>query len=97
MSWLVLPLALLVAGGKTHTVEIRGMAFQPDTLIVSRGDTIVWINRDFVPHTATAARRWDTRSLAQGATGRSVARRTGEFAYSCTLHPVMRGVVIVEP
>lgn len=100
IGWLVLPLALLAGGSsplKVHTVEIRGMAFHPDTLIVKRGDTIVWINGDFVPHTATAARRWDTGSLAQGEMGRYAARQTGEFAYRCTLHPVMRGVVIVEP
>ena len=38
-----------------HVVEIRGMAFHPEALEVRRGDTVVWINRDMVPHTATTA------------------------------------------
>ena len=39
---------------KTHTVTIEGMRFQPEMLTVERGDTIVWVNKDIVPHTATS-------------------------------------------
>ena len=38
---------------RRHVVEIRGMAFHPAVLEIHRGDTVVWVNRDFVPHTAT--------------------------------------------
>ena len=37
-----------------HTVTIEGMRFQPEMLTVERGDTIVWVNKDLVPHTATS-------------------------------------------
>jgi plastocyanin len=82
---------------KTHTVEIRGMEFQPPVLTVAVGDTVVWINRDIVPHTATAAGRlrWDTGMLAQHATGAYVAGRPGTATYICTLHPTMRGTLII--
>jgi plastocyanin len=40
---------------KTHTVTIEEMRFHPERLTVARGDTIVWVNRDLVPHTATSA------------------------------------------
>ena len=39
---------------KTHTVTIEGMRFQPERLTVARGDTVVWVNKDLVPHTATS-------------------------------------------
>ena len=39
---------------KTHTVTIEAMRFQPETLTVAAGDTIVWVNKDVVPHTATS-------------------------------------------
>jgi plastocyanin len=39
---------------KTHTVTMENMRFQPETLTVARGDTIVWINNELVPHTATS-------------------------------------------
>ena len=108
MHWLFLPLAAFAAGGflaagrdhtpRTHTVEIRGMTFHPDTITVTRGDTIVWINQDIVPHTATALAepKWDTGPLVRGAAGRYVARRAGTIAYLCALHPVMRAILIVK-
>ena len=81
-----------------HVVEIRGMAFHPEVLEVRRGDTVVWINRDIVPHTATATRKsgWDTGTLLQGKSGQYVASHGGEDPYFCKLHPVMLGKLIVR-
>jgi len=81
-----------------HVVEIRGMAFHPEALEVRRGDTVVWINRDIVPHAATATRKsgWNTGSLLQGESGRYVPRRKGEEPYFCTLHPTMLGKLIIR-
>jgi len=95
--WLVLLVAGLTAPAKTHTVEIRGMEFHPAVLTVAVGDTIVWVNRDIVPHTATASGRtkWDTGQLPQGQAGRYVARHSGVARYACTFHPTMHGKLIV--
>jgi plastocyanin len=81
-----------------HVVEIRGMAFHPRELTAGTGDTIVWINRDIVPHTATSAGHaaWDTGPLTQGESAEQVVRETGEQPYFCRLHPVMMGKVIVR-
>lgn len=96
--WLLLLLAGLSGSRKTHTVEIRGMAFHPADLTVAMGDTIVWINRDIVPHTATAggATKWDTGQLLQGQTGRYIAHHAGVARYACTFHPTMHGKLIVR-
>ena len=37
-----------------HTVTIDGFEFHPPTVTVSKGDVVVWRNKDPVPHTATA-------------------------------------------
>jgi plastocyanin len=81
-----------------RVVEIRGMAFHPEVLEIRRGDTVVWINRDIVPHTATATRKsgWDTGTLLQGTGGQYVASHGGEDPYFCKLHPVMLGKLIVR-
>jgi plastocyanin len=78
-------------------VEIRGMAFRPAVLEVAPGDTVIWINRDIVPHTATAngSNGWNTGILAPGDSGRYVPSWIGETAYICKLHPTMRGRVTV--
>jgi plastocyanin len=80
-----------------YVVDMRGMAFQPEVLEIRRGDTVVWINRDIVPHTATLTRvRWSTGPLEHGKSGRFVARRSGEQPYFCELHPIMRGRLLVR-
>ncbi|MEO6056155.1 MAG: plastocyanin/azurin family copper-binding protein [Gemmatimonadales bacterium] len=81
-----------------HVVEIRGMAFHPEVVEVRRGDTVVWINRDIVPHTATASRteEWTTGPLSQGAQGTLVPDRRGDEAYFCEFHPTMLGTLIVR-
>lgn len=74
------------------------MAFQPAVLAVSVGDTVVWINRDIVPHTATGigTPEWSTGTLLPGQRGQYVPGRAGEAAYFCTLHPVMKGKLIIR-
>jgi plastocyanin len=95
-------LALLVVGGPVtaatvHTVTIDGFAFKPPSVSVKEGDTVVWRNDDPVPHTATAKEAGlDSGDIAAGASYRFVARKKGRFAYLCTLHPIMKGELIVE-
>jgi plastocyanin len=73
------------------------MKFVPERLEVAAGDSIVWTNRDFLPHSVTAAAaKVESGSLAQAQTFKWVARRKGEMKYICRLHPVMQGVVVVK-
>lgn len=80
----------------THTVLIEGMQFKPQTLTVKRGDEVVWLNKDFMPHTATATRVFDSGNIPAGGSGRVVPTRRGRFPYACALHPSMKAVLIVE-
>jgi plastocyanin len=74
------------------------MAFHPEELRVQRGDTIVWINRDLVPHSATAkdSSSWTTGIVKQGERAQWVADRRGSLPYFCELHPTMKGSLIVR-
>ena len=92
----VLPAAALAAG-KTYTVTIEGMKFTPERLEVAAGDTVVWTNKDFLPHSVTASgAKVESGDLAPGKTFRFIARKKGEMSYICRLHPVMKGVVVVK-
>ena len=78
-------------------MEIRGFAYLPATLEVAAGDTVVWINRDVVPHTATRdGTGWDSGSLVAGGSWRLVAVPGGSQPYYCAFHPSMRGVLVVR-
>lgn len=80
----------------THRVVIDGLKYEPETLTVRRGDTIVWTNKDPFPHTVTALGKFDSRDIAANGSWKYVARTAGEFAYICTLHPNMKGALRVE-
>lgn len=101
----VLGLALCLTGSatgasphpKTHTVTIDEMRFQPDVLTVSPGDTVVWVNKDLVPHTATSgAGGFDSKELPTGKSWSYKATAKGDFAYVCTIHPTMRATLKVH-
>ena len=85
------------AESRRHTVTIEGMRFQPEVLTVSRGDTIVWINKDLVPHTATSKDGgFDSKTIQADESWRYAARTRGDYAYVCTLHPAMKATLRVR-
>jgi plastocyanin len=82
---------------RTHTVTIEGMRFDPETVTVARGDTIVWVNKDVVAHTATSdAAGFDSKIMQPEKSWRYKPAKRGRFPYVCTYHPTMVGVVQVE-
>ena len=79
---------------RTHTVEMKDFAFVPATLEVSRGDSVRWINRDFVPHTATGiSNQWDSEQLSEGQFW--VMAVDSSITYYCIYHPSMQGNIYV--
>lgn len=83
--------------GKTHTVTIEGMQFNPSALTVHQGDRIVWVNKDLFPHTVTATdKAFDSGSIEADASWSYVATRRGAYPYGCTLHPTMKGSITVR-
>jgi len=85
---------------RVHHVTMQGMVFTPAQLTVRRGDTVIWENKDLVPHTATAGPKavasFDSGSIAVDASFKWVARKRGAYPYVCTLHPGMVGSLTVE-
>ena len=86
---------------KMVTVTIRSFKFEPATVTVNVGDIVEWKNDDIVPHTATAdgeAQKpvFDSGTIKTGATWRYLARNKGTYNYTCTLHPNMKGELIVQ-
>jgi plastocyanin len=82
---------------RTHTVAIRNFAFAPAQLTVAPGDTVVWSNTDFVPHTATATDAgWDSKAIDANANWRLVARTVGRQEYYCAFHPTMKAIIVVR-
>ena len=77
-----------------HIIEIRAFSFQPSHTVVAPGDTIVWINRDIVPHTVTAdGGSWKSRRLEEGDVWKMVVENDRGYTYHCAFHPQMKGAL----
>jgi plastocyanin len=84
-----------IASAETIRVEVKGLAFAPAQITVHLGDTIEWVNDDFVAHTATARDgQWDVK-LPPHATGRAVVTSAVDVSYYCRYHPTMKGEITV--
>jgi len=81
----------------THKVVIDGTRFQPEDLTVAVGDSIVWVNDDPFPHTATStAGGFDSDEIASSKSWTFKAAKAGDFPYVCTLHRNMKGTLHVK-
>jgi plastocyanin len=94
--WLVATSLAGKASAETIRVEAKGLIFSPAALTAHVGDTIEWVNADFVAHTATARNgEWDV-TLPPHTTGRTVLNVPGKLEYYCRYHPNMKGQITVE-
>jgi plastocyanin len=90
---MALPAAALAA---TTTVDIQGFVFRPATVTVQAGDSVTWVNADTVAHNAVALDgSWRTPNLLSNQQATVAFETAGTFLYWCSIHPEMRGTVIV--
>jgi plastocyanin len=106
--WLLLLAAMIGSGASisvaerqspshTRIVTIEGLQFNPQELTVHRGDRVAWANKDLFPHTVTSdTKAFDSRSIAANASWSYVTSKPGEYSYSCTFHPTMKGKITVQ-
>ncbi len=87
-----------VADNAVVEIEIVEFTFQADTVRVTPGTVVRWVNRDQVAHTSTAEQgEWKSPLLGPGERFEQKFDEEGKYPYYCTPHPFMRGVVIVAP
>ncbi len=86
---------------KTVTVEMYEVGpdkwiFEPASVTVNAGDTVLWKNTDRVAHTSTSDDRlWDSDALDPGESYSFTFRKTGKYGYFCAYHAGMAGEVVV--
>jgi plastocyanin len=83
---------------KARTIVIDKFLFQPHTVTVRAGETVVWKNAGIVPHTAISVdgKTFGSGIIAPGATWRFKTDDKGTFDYLCSLHPNMKGKLVVR-
>ncbi len=86
------------ASSEEVQVRIVDFAFEPATITIKPGTTVVWTNDGPTEHT-TASKQgkvFESKILEKGDIFRYRFEKSGEFPYWCTLHPSMLGTVKVE-
>lgn len=79
-------------------VTIDNFNFSPNTLTLSVGATVTWINHDNVPHVVSSAGNQFKKStvLKTGQSFSHTFMATGTYSYFCSIHPRMTGKIIVK-
>jgi plastocyanin len=93
---------LLVVAGATFapaseaaSIVIADLEFGPSAVTVRVGDTVTWINKDIVEHTATSRDGSFDVETPKSRPARWRTTKVGDFLYYCRLHPNMTGLIHV--
>jgi len=85
-----------VAGGSSVTIE--NFAFSPETMTVKSGTTVTWTNRDTASHTIVSdTGAFSSDPVGNGGTYQFTFSQAGTYPYHCSIHPSMKGTIIVQP
>ena len=89
---------------ETIRVSVDKLTFTPAHVVAHVGDTVEWVNNDFVAHTATSrntasskasrSTEWEV-AIPVKQSGRITFTSPGEFEYYCRFHPNMIGNISV--
>ncbi len=82
---------------KPAEIKIDNFSFVPAVLTIPRGTTVTWTNADDVPHVVrTEDGTIKSPTLDTDGKFSHTFDAKGTFPYFCSLHPMMRGKVVVE-
>jgi plastocyanin len=79
-------------------ITISDFKFSPATLTVQHGASIDVTNRDSAAHTVTAddGHSFDSGTLETDDAATIRVAQPGRFTYHCTIHPFMKGELVVK-
>jgi plastocyanin len=85
------------AHAATIQITMENLVISPAQASAKVGDTIEWINKDVLAHTATARNGdWDV-TLGPKKNGTLVLKKAGTIEYYCRFHPNMKATLTVAP
>lgn len=84
-------------GSGGATVDMKNLAYLPASITIKVGEPVTWTNSDSMTHTVTGDNgEFDSGNLDPGKTFSFTFQTAGTFTYICTIHPNMKGTVIVQ-
>ena len=87
-------------GRTTAAVEIKidNFSFGPQTVTVTRGTEVTWVNQDDIPHTVVSDDKTTFKSQALDTDEKFsfTFSKPGTYNYFCSIHPKMTAKVVVQ-
>jgi len=81
-------------------VSIQNMMFTPSQITIAKGGTVTWTNNDSTTHTVvddlSNVGGPNSGDIAPGHSYSFTFNKTGSFQYHCSIHPSMRGTIVVK-
>ena len=94
-------LALVAIAGPAHARTVRilmqNLVIKPAVAVARVGDTVEWINGDWVDHTATAGYGGFDVWVPAKQTTSIVLTQAGTIEYFSRFHPIMKGRLKIRP
>jgi len=97
LSVVVLAAASAPASAATIQISMDKLEISPAVASAKVGDTVEWINKDALVHTATARNGDFDVTLPPSKTVSSILRKAGTVEYYCRFHPNMKATLKIEP
>ena len=91
----MLAAATIQVRAETLQVMVDKLVFTPAKVSAKVGDTIEWVNRDILAHTATVKGGMEVMIPAKK-TGRLTLQKAEMIDYYCRFHPNMKGRITVS-
>jgi plastocyanin len=83
--------------GQVATVSMDHNAFIPSEITVVPGTTVTWVNTEAMPHTVVDVNKgFRSKTLVKDAKFSFTFTTAGDYSYLCSIHPNMKGKVIVK-
>ena len=81
---------------KAVQIAISGVAFAEVKQALAVGDTVEWINKDVVAHTATAKNKDWRVVIPENGKATLLLKKPGTVDYYCEYHPNMTGRLVIR-
>lgn len=92
-----LAVAAPMAQGAGKSVTVKNFKFTPAKVTIKKGQTVTWkFQKDPAPHNVKGSGGIKSKSKISTGTYRKKFTRAGTFKYKCTIHPNMKGTVVVR-
>ena len=81
----------------SNTIAIKDFQFSPQTLVISAGSTVTWVNKDEEPHKVVEVNSlFTSKPLDTDDKFTFEFKTAGIYEFFCALHPRMTGKITVQ-